>query len=155
MMWQFAALLLGALVLSMALSLWQHRAYLAEVNAIARAHAGQDLRLVSGRSQGRLKGVVVVFLIDPTTRNIVEARAMTGATIFSRLRSAPELCGPMDTMADRATTKQLKKAANSALEMLPAGPRATPHSTSSTTGRATDAATGRITVRTPRHTTAH
>ncbi|MGV8908826.1 MAG: transcriptional regulator GutM [Propionicimonas sp.] len=126
MVWQFAALLVGAMVLSIALSLWQHRIYLAEVNRLAKAHAGEDLRLVSGRSKGRLQGAVVVLLIDPNTRNIEAASAMVGATIFTRLRPAPELCGPMDTVADRATAKHTRKAALSALEMLPAGLRPAP-----------------------------
>lgn len=123
MLWQFAALLLGALVLSIVLSLWQHRRYIADVNAMARAYAGQDLRLVSGRGKGRLQGAVVVLLLDPKTMEIAAASAMVGATIFSRLKPAPELCGPMATVADRATNKHVKKAAESALEMLPAGLR--------------------------------
>jgi glucitol operon activator protein len=128
MMWQFAAILLGALVLSIVLSLWQHRAYIAEVNTMAKAHAGEDLRLVSGRGKGRLRGAVVVLLIDPTTRTIVESRAMIGATVFSRLRPFPVLCGPMDSVAERATTEQVRKASLAALEMLPVGlrPKAAP-----------------------------
>ena len=145
MYWQFAALLLGAMVLSIGLSLWQHRIYLAEVNRLAKAHAGEDLRLVSGRSKGRLKGAVVVLLIDPNTRNIESASAMVGATIFTRLRPAPELCGPMDTVAERAGGKHMMKAAQSALEMLPAGLRP------ATLPTATPAAQAR--VRLPRPTT--
>jgi DNA-binding transcriptional regulator of glucitol operon len=126
MTWQFAAILLGALVLGIALSLWQHRRYIAEVNKLARANAGKDLRLVSGRSKGRLQGAVVVLLVDPTERTIVDASAMVGSTIFSRLRPAPELRGPMATVADRATNKHVRKAAGNALEMLPAGLRPAP-----------------------------
>lgn len=135
MVWQFAALLVGAMVLSIALSLWQHRIYLAEVNRLAKEHAGEDLRLVSGRSKGRLQGAVVVLLLNPNTRNIEAASAMVGATIFTRLRPAPELCGPMDTVADRATGKHTKKAAQSALEMLPAGLRPAPQAAATPAGR--------------------
>jgi DNA-binding transcriptional regulator of glucitol operon len=135
-MWQFAALLLGALVLGIVLSLWQHRGYLAEVNAMAKANAGRDLRLVSGRGKGRLQGAVVVLLVDPRTMDIVEARAMVGATIFSRLKPAPELCGPLATVAERATNKHVKKAAESALEMLPAGLRPAPGPGASNTSTA-------------------
>lgn len=145
MIWQFAALLLGAMVLSIGLSLWQHRVYIAEVNKMAKAHAGQDLKLVSGRSKGRLQGAVVVLLIDPNTRNIEAASAMLGATIFTRLRPAPELCGPMTTVATRATNKHTQKAAESALEMLPVGLRPAP--------RPAAAKAGRTRIRLPRPTT--
>lgn len=126
MTWQFAAILVGALVLGIVLSLWQNRAYLNEINKMAKAHAGKDLKLVSGRSKGRLRGAVVVLLVDPNTRNIVAASSMVGSTIFSRLHSAPELCGDLATVADRATDKHMKKAAESAFEMLPAGLRPQP-----------------------------
>lgn len=126
MTWQFAAILLGALVLGVVLSQWQQRAYLGEVNKMAKAHAGQDLKLVSGRGKGRLRGAVVVFLIDPHTRTIVAASTMVGATIFSRLHPAPDLCGPLDTVTDRTTDKHTKQAAHNALDMLPAGLRPAP-----------------------------
>jgi len=126
MMWQFAAVLLAALVMSIVLSLWQHRRYIADVNTMARAHAGKDLRLVSGRSKGRLQGAVVVLLLDPKTMIVEDARAMLGSTIFTRLRPAPELRGPLASLAERATNKHMRKAAESALEMLPAGLRPAP-----------------------------
>jgi len=125
MMWEFAAILLAALVMSIVLSLWQHRRYIADVNAMARAHAGKDLRLVSGRSKGRLQGAVVVLLLDPKTMIVEEARSMVGSTIFTRLRPAPELRGPLATLAERATNQHVRKAAESAVEMLPAGLRPT------------------------------
>ncbi len=125
-MWEFAAILLAALVMSIVLSLWQHRRYIADVNAMAREHAGKDLRLVSGRSKGRLQGAVVVLLLDPKTMIVEEARSMVGSTIFTRLRPAPELRGPLASLADRATNQHVRKAAESALQMLPAGLRPTP-----------------------------
>lgn len=124
--WEFALLLLGAMVASTALSLWQHRAYIKVVNEMARVNAGRQLRLVSGRSKGRLKGAVVVLLVDPATDQIVEARAMVGATIFSRLRPAPQLAGPVATVAERTGDhKHLQRAVESALGMLPGAKPAT------------------------------
>lgn len=119
--WQFAAILLVALVASTVLSLWQHRRYLKVVNEMARANAGRNLRLVSGRAKGRLRGAIVVLLVDPTAGRIEQAQAMVGASIFARLRPAPELVGPVEGAADRAgDTKQLRAAVESALGMLPA-----------------------------------
>nr|WP_300144697.1 transcriptional regulator GutM [Propionicimonas sp.] len=118
--WQFALLLLGAMVASIVLSLWQHRGYLKVVNEMARENAGRQLRLVSGRDKGRLSGALVVLLVDPATDQIVEAKAMTGATIFSRLRPAPQLTGPIATVAERTgENKHLQRAVDSALGMLP------------------------------------
>jgi hypothetical protein len=67
-----------------------------------------------------------------------------GSTIFTRLRPAPELRGPLATLAERATNKHIGKAAESALEMLPAGLRPAARPT-------TDAGTPRI--RLPKPTT--
>ncbi|CAL8970571.1 hypothetical protein PROP_03441 [Propionicimonas sp. T2.31MG-18] len=118
--WQFAAILIGALLASIALSLWQHSRYMKVVNEMARANAGRRLRLVSGRAKGRLRGAVVVLLVDPAAGEVVEARAMVGSTIFARLRPASELAGPVsDVVARAGDDKQLRAAVESALGMLP------------------------------------
>ena len=119
MSWQFAGLLLAALVASIVLSLWQHRAYLKVVNELARENAGRQVRLVSGRAKGRIRGAVVVLLVDPATQQVVDARAMVGATIFARLRPAPVLLGAVAGVVDRAEDKHLKKAVESALAQMP------------------------------------
>ncbi len=145
-MWQFAAILLAALVIGIVSSLWQHRRYIAEVNKLAKAYAGRDLRLVSGRSKGRLQGAIVVLVLDPATMEVVDASAMVGATIFSRLKPAPELRGPVATLAERAANKHVQKAAASALQMLPPGLRpAVPASTPTT-----DAPSARIRLPRPK-----
>ncbi|MCB0913750.1 MAG: hypothetical protein KDB60_19265 [Propionibacteriaceae bacterium] len=117
--WRFPAVLIGAMVLSIVLSLWQHRRYLNVVNAMARANAGKNLKLVSGRAKGRLRGAVVVLLVDPRRREVVDARAMVGSTIFSRLRPAAELLGPLATVGERSNDKHVLRAVDAALEMLP------------------------------------
>lgn len=117
--WRFPALLIGAMVLSIVLSLWQHRRYITVLNAMAKANAGKSLKLVSGRSKGRLRGAVVVLLVDPRRHEVVDARAMVGSTIFSRLQPAPELLGPLASIGERANDKHIHRAVDAALEMLP------------------------------------
>ncbi|MFT4110867.1 transcriptional regulator GutM [Propionicimonas sp.] len=137
--WRFPALLLGAMVLSIVLSLWQHRRYLAVLNEMAKANAGRSLKLVSGRGKGRLRGAIVILLVDPAARQVVDARVMTGATIFSRLRPAPELQGTLDDVVERTSDKHLRRAIEAALGMLP-GATAAPGALADRT------ATGRIRI---------
>lgn len=73
--WRFPAVLVLALVLSMVMSGVQMRAYMAQVNEIAKANAGKNLNLVSGRGKGAFRGAIAVLLVDPTTLEVVEARA--------------------------------------------------------------------------------
>ena len=54
--WRFPAVLVLALVLSMVMSGVQMRAYMAQVNEIAKANAGKNLNLVSGRGKGAFRG---------------------------------------------------------------------------------------------------
>ena len=120
MTWQFAAILIGALVASIVLSLWQHSAYLKAVNGMARANAGKQLKLVSGRATGRLRGSVAVLLVDPAAGQVVDAMAMTGSTIFARLKPAPTLVGELAGVSERAgENKRLRSAVENALGMLP------------------------------------
>lgn len=123
--WRFPAILLVALLLGIVLSLWQNRAYAAEINTLARAFAGnKGRRLVSGAGKGRLRGAVVVLVVDTAERQVLDARAMTGATIFSRLRPAPSLVGGLDDVIERATSKKMRLAIENALKLLPAEPPA-------------------------------
>jgi len=117
--WEFAALLVAALVANMSLGLWQNRAYLRDVNAMARDHAGPERRLISGRAKGRLRGVVVVLVVDTAAKQVVAAKTMTGATSFSRLKPAPHLVGSLDGVLERADSKQLADAITNAFLMLP------------------------------------
>ena len=47
--WEFAALLIGALVVSLMLGLWQQARYARSVNAMVRQHHGAGRLLVTGR----------------------------------------------------------------------------------------------------------
>lgn len=119
--WRFPAVLVPALVLSMVMSGVQMRAYMAQVNEIAKANAGKNLNLVSGRGKGAFRGAIAVLLVDPTTLEVVEARALVGFSVFGRLKPAPELEGPLKTVYDRAEArhKHLGTAVRQAISMLP------------------------------------
>ncbi|MFC5125805.1 hypothetical protein ACFPRL_21295 [Pseudoclavibacter helvolus] len=97
------------------------RAYMAQVNEIAKANAGKNLNLVSGRGKGAFRGAIAVLLVDPTTLEVVEARALVGFSVFGRLKPAPELEGPLKTVYDRAEArhKHLGTAVRQAISMLP------------------------------------
>lgn len=132
--WQFAVLLISALLASLLLSLWQHSAYIKVANEVAKANAGRRVTMVSGRSKGRLRGAIALLLVDPASGDIVDARAMVGATVFSRLRPAPQLLGPISGVTDRTENKHLKKAVESALAMLPGATRPQATSPAGTAG---------------------
>lgn len=119
--WRFPAVLVLALVLSMVMSGVQMRAYMAQVNEIAKANAGKNLNLVSGCGKGAFRGAIAVLLVDPTTLEVVEARALVGFSVFGRLKPAPELEGPLKTVYDRAEArhKHLGTAVRQAISMLP------------------------------------
>lgn len=121
MHWQFPLFLFAALTVGMVLSFWQNRRYTAEAKRLARAHAGSaNLRLVSGRGKGRLRGALVVLVVNPTVQRVVDASAMQGSTVFSQLHPAPQLVGPYAEVRQRVTgDKQLRTAVDSALAMVP------------------------------------
>lgn len=121
--WTFPALLLGAMVLSIVLGLWQQRRYLKQVNAMAHAWKGPNRRLVSGRGKGRLRGVIAVMVVDTVAGEVIEARRMSGATVFATLGPAPELLGPLATVVERAPDPKLAKAVTDALTHLAPGAR--------------------------------
>ncbi|PPG05594.1 hypothetical protein C5E06_01660 [Pseudoclavibacter sp. RFBI5] len=119
--WRFPAVLVLALVLSMFMTVVQMRAYMSQVNEIAKANAGKNLNLVSGRGKGAFRGAIAVLLVDPTTLEVVEARALLGFSVFGRLKPAPDLEGPLTTVYDRAEArhKHLGTAVRQAISMLP------------------------------------
>ncbi|MDO5676835.1 MAG: transcriptional regulator GutM [Propionibacteriaceae bacterium] len=115
----FPLFLISALVLGIALSTWQGRAYGREVREMIRLNAGRKLHLGSGRGKGRLRGAVVLLLIDIEEGAVVEARTMTGMSVFSRFKRAPHLEGSLSGVAGRAGDKLLRQAVEQALDMIP------------------------------------
>lgn len=124
--WQFALLLLLALVAMGVLSFRQSSRYTAEVNRLARLFVGPDRYLVSGRGKGAISGAIAVLVVDGTRGEVIEARSMSGVSVFATLAPAPVLLGPVLTVVDRAQGKAMKKAVEDALTRLPSGRPAAP-----------------------------
>jgi|SRR6478735_2704979 len=116
--WQFAAILGGALVVSLLLGLWQQGRYATSVNAMVKNHHGTGRILVTGRGLGRLRGTIVMLIIDDAADQVVAASKLRGTTIFATAKDAPDLIGPVAGLADRATDKQTRKAVDMALTQL-------------------------------------
>lgn len=113
----FALILIAALVLSVMLSLLQHRTYARAAQRMTRAFAGeQDFYLVSGRGKGRLRGAVVLLVIDSASRRVVAAEAMAGVSVLARFRGHPEIIGPLGGVTERTTDKKLRQAVQQALD---------------------------------------
>lgn len=125
--WEFPVLLVAAFVLVGLLSYRQVTRYQADVNATARAHAGPGRYLVSGRGKGRLYGAVAVLVVDAPHGEVRHARTMSGVSVFARLKPAPELEGPLATVAERAESAALRRAIEDALTRLPAARRRADH----------------------------
>jgi len=123
----FAIILISALILSVLLSLLQHNTYNRATQRMTRAFAGEkDYYLVSGRGKGRLRGALVLLVIDASQQRIVAAEAMVGSTIFARFRGRPGLIGPLSGAAGRADEKHLKDAVDYALQQYKVTRRAKP-----------------------------
>ncbi|MCW3158947.1 transcriptional regulator GutM [Micropruina sonneratiae] len=118
--WEFAAILGGALVVSLMLGLWQQGRYARSVNAMVRTHHGQGRLLVTGRGLGKLKGTIVMLVIEDAADEVVAASKLRGSTIFATAKDAPELTGPVATLKQRAGDKQTGKAIDMALSQLKA-----------------------------------
>lgn len=118
--WEFAAILIGALVLSTMLGMWQQGRYARSVNAMVGEHRGPDRLLVTGRGLGKLRGTIVMLVVDDPGDEVIAARRLRGTTIFATAKDAPDLLGPVASLADRATDKQTRKAVEMALTQLKA-----------------------------------
>jgi glucitol operon activator protein len=116
MPWQ---LLVGAAVivaLSTGLGWVQQRAYQREVNRLLAEERDQDQVLVSGRAKGRLRGAVVLLVIERASKNIRRAAVMQGASVFARFHESPELLGPVCGASTRAPTKAVRRATADAVD---------------------------------------
>ena len=118
--WQFAAILGGALVVSLLLGLWQQGRYARSVNAMVKQHHGRGRTLVTGRGLGKLRGTIVMLVIEDAADQVVAASRLRGSTIFATAKDAPDLLGPVATLPQRAGDKQTAKAIDMALGQLKA-----------------------------------
>jgi glucitol operon activator protein len=117
---EFALLFGVALVLGAGGTLLQHRAYGRAVNKLAEAYRGRAAKLVSGRHKGKLRGAVVLLVVDEATRQVLAAEKMTGMSVLARFRAAPELLGPIGTAGQRAANPQTTLAVGDAQQQFAA-----------------------------------
>lgn len=118
--WEFAVLLIGALVLSVMLGIWQQGRYARSVNVMVREHHGANRTLITGRGLGKLRGTIVMLVVDDPADEVIAARVLRGSTIFATAKEAPALLGPVATLSERADDKQTRKAIEMALGQLKA-----------------------------------
>jgi len=109
-----ALLLLGAFVVSMASSLWQHRYYMRTVNRLTAEEHRAGVTLVSGRATGRLRGAVVLLLVRQSDQVVERALVMQGGSVLARFRERPELCGRLRTASSRAASPAAARAVEDA-----------------------------------------
>lgn len=109
--------LLGAFLLSMAGSHFQHRYYLRTVNELAREYGRSGYALVSGIRRGRLRGAVAVLVLRRGEADVVEeALIMSGATLLARFRPHPELTGRVTEETLAGCHRTVRGAMRDALE---------------------------------------
>lgn len=127
MTWQAAAILVAGFVVAGYFSYRQHLRYAGVVNQVAAEENRGGVLLVTGRAKGKLRGAVVLLVVDRRRNAVTRALTMEGASVFARFRECPELTGPLGTLTERAPSKAVAKAAADALTMvsrLTAGQRA-------------------------------
>ncbi|MFI7480879.1 transcriptional regulator GutM [Kocuria sp. M1R5S2] len=115
---EFALLFGAALVLGAAGTLLQHRAYSRAVNRLADTYRGRAAKLVSGRHKGKLRGAIVLLVVDEVTRQVLAAEKMTGMSVLARFRPAPELLGLLRDADQRATNPQTALAVQEAQQQF-------------------------------------
>ena len=104
------------IVISTGLGWLQQRAYQREVNKLI-AEDGQSGRiLVSGRTKGKIRGAIVLLVVDRPTRRVHRAVGMAGSSVFARFRELPQMTGALDGAASRASSKAVRRATDDAIE---------------------------------------
>jgi glucitol operon activator protein len=111
------ALLVAGFAVAGLFSYRQHLAYQRVVNRVATEENRSGVFLVTGRAKGRLRGAVVLLVIDRRRATITRALAMEGFSVFARFRERPELAGPVTGAEERAGSKAVRKAVHEALGM--------------------------------------
>ncbi|MGW4127251.1 transcriptional regulator GutM [Amycolatopsis japonica] len=118
MTWQVAAFLISGFVVAGYLSYRQHARYAQVVNTVATEENRRGALLVTGRAKGKLRGAVVLLVVDRRQNLVTRALVMEGASVFARFRERPELLGPVGTVEERASSKATAKAVKEALKMV-------------------------------------
>jgi glucitol operon activator protein len=104
------------IIVATGLAWLQQRAYQREVNKLI-AEEGQDGHiLVSGRAKGKIRGAIVLLVVDRRTRRIHRAVGMAGASVFARFHELPQLTGPLNDASSRAQSKAIRRATEDAIK---------------------------------------
>ena len=75
---------------------------------------------MTGRGLGRLRGTIVMLVVDDRQDEVIAAQALRGSTVFATAKPAPDLIGPLATLPERAADKQTRLAVDAALTQLKA-----------------------------------
>jgi glucitol operon activator protein len=94
----------------------QQRAYQREVNRLVVEERQDGRVLVSGRAKGKLRGAIVLLVVDRHSRRIHRAVGMAGSSVFARFHAVPELVGTLPDACGRAPNKAVRRATADALE---------------------------------------
>ena len=128
--WKFPAILISVMLVGIALTYLQQRAYARELNRLLSVHIGEHLMLVSGRGRTWRGGAIVILVVHRLTAHIVTASRLSGLTVFARFRPVPALLGPAEGAVDRIKGRPTKAAVAMALEQVkPGGPAGLPSNT--------------------------
>ncbi|RBM20062.1 transcriptional regulator [Prauserella sp. PE36] len=117
MTWQAVLVLVGGFVAAGLLSYRQHLGYQRAVNELATDENRSGMLLVSGRAKGRLRGAIVLLVIDRRRGEVTRAQVMEGVSVFAKFTERPDLAGPVEGAEERAGSKALAKAVAEALKM--------------------------------------
>ena len=116
--WQFALFLGVALMLCGVMSVHQSRTFQRAVRRAAAEYSTGDHVLVTGRGRGRLRGAIVLLVVERATKRVVSAKVMSGSTVLARLRGVDQLLGPLADIATRTRDKQVRRALAQATEQF-------------------------------------
>ncbi|PXY24370.1 transcriptional regulator GutM [Prauserella flavalba] len=117
MTWQAVLVLVCGFVAAGLLSYRQHLGYQRAVNELATDENRSGMLLVSGRAKGRLRGAIVLLVIDRRRGEVTRAQVMEGVSVFATFTERPDLAGPVEGAEERAGSKALAKAVAEALKM--------------------------------------
>lgn len=103
----FSLLLFTVLILSMLSALGQHKYYARTIRRLAREYNRPGLVLVSGQAKGRLRGAVVILVLQKKGEIIEAARLMEGASVLARFKDRRDwvglaAAGPLPRCSERA-----------------------------------------------------
>lgn len=107
----FAAILFAALVLAGLLSWLQSRAYSRATRRLAERFADNSRAVVvSGRGKGRLRGAIVILVVDSGSKLVIGAEVMEGASVLARFHPRADLEGPLSSLPQRTADAKLQQA---------------------------------------------